>query len=269
MTQDLTPQAIMREILQQVESGELTLPTLPSMAQKILKASQDDSLTTESLTNLIEQDPAIAAHLVRIANSPLVGSKVDITDLKTAIGLFGVSYCSQLAISLALKQLFRARHKNISGLIEKTWEQSSRLASLCMVMAKDYNINPGSAYLAGLLHKIGALPILRWLDNQDSIPLTSEQIQQLLDEHQAQLAEQLLDDWQFPPSLCSVPHNYLNMDHNGKDSADLTDLVASAYFFLSEQKKDWQDCKVLERMGVTTEEIQKRMMAWQTKAASA
>lgn len=268
MIKDLTPQAIMQEILQQVESGELPLPTLPSMAQKILKASQEDSLTTESLTSLIEQDPAIAAHLVRIANSPLVGSKVDITDLKTAIGLFGTRYCSQLAISLALKQLFRARHKSISALIERTWEQSSGLASLCMVMARDYHINPGSAYLAGLLHKIGALPILRWLDNQDPVPLAADKIQHMLEHHQAKLAEQLLDDWQFPPSLCSVPHNYLNMNHNGKSSADLSDLVACAYFFLSEQESDWQDCKVLERLGLTTEEIQERMLAWQAKASS-
>ena len=262
-------ESMIEQILKQITDGTLALPTLPSMAQKILKANKDDDLTTDSLAHLVEQDPAIAAHLVRIANSPLVGSSVEVTDLRTAIGLFGVSYCSQLAVSLALKQLFRARHKLIARLIENIWQDSSRLAALCMVMAKDYKINPGSAYLAGLLHKIGCLPILRWLDDQQELALSENDILRLLDEHQSKLAEQLLDDWGFPPSLCAIPHNFLNLDHNGKNTADISDLVAGGYRFLSGKNSDWPECKVLERLGVTKDEIQKRMISWQTQAVSA
>lgn len=259
-------QQIIQQVMAEIESGALAMPTLPAMAQKILKASQSDSLTTESLAALIEQDPSIAAHLVRISNSPLVGCTTEVTDLRTAIGLFGLSYCSQLAISLALKQLFRAQKSTIHDLIAATWQDSSRLAALCMAMAKDYKINAGSAYLAGLLHKIGALPILRWLDQQEDIQLSKEEAKALIDDHQAELAEQLLRYWQFPESLCSVPHNYLNMDHNSKDKVDFTDLVASAYHFLSAAKKDWQECSVLSRLEIAADDMQKRMMAWQSLA---
>jgi len=262
-------QPLSEQLIPLINNGQLPLPTLPSLAQKVLKAAQDDNLTTDSLSALVEQDPAIAAHLVKIANSPLVGCPTEVTDLGTAIGLFGIGYCSQLAISLALRQLFRARHAVISDLIEHTWEESTRVANLCLVMATNYPINPGSAYLAGLLHKIGALPILRWLDEQTDIELSRTQIMTLVEQHQAQLAEQLLDDWCFPPSLCAVPHNYQNMNHNGKQQADMSDLVAAACYFLSEQRKDWQDCKVLERLGLTTDEVQKKMMAWQSRAAHA
>ncbi|MEL7401721.1 MAG: HDOD domain-containing protein, partial [Pseudomonadota bacterium] len=261
---------LVQQLLPLVEYGQLPQPTLPSMAQKVLQATKSNSLTTEQLAELVEQDPAIAAHLVKIANSPLVGCPNDITDLRTAIGLFGVRYCSQLAVSLALKQLFRAQQPVITEIIGQTWSDCTRVANLCMVMAKDYGINQGTAYLSGLLHRIGALPILRWLDEQTDINIERTAIQQLLHQHQAELGEQLLDDWGFPPALCVIPHTFANLDHPGKagtDSAQTSDLVAAAYHFLSVDRHQWQDCKVLDRLGVGLEEVQKKMMAWQSLAA--
>ena len=261
--------SLVEQILPLIETGKLPLPTLPSVAQEILQANKGDNLTTESLGHLIEQDPAITAHLIKIANSPLVGCSTEVTDLKTAIGLFGVLYCSQLAISLALKQLFRARHSVVAELIQKTWEDCSQVAGLCLVMAKSYSINPGSAYLAGLLHKIGALPILRWLDEQPELALSHAEIWQLLEQHQGNLAEQLLDDWCFPTALCAIPHTYNNLNFSGhqndQSQASSADLVAAAYHFVSSPSDtQWPDGAVLDRLGLTPDEMPEKMQHWQS-----
>lgn len=263
-------ESLVEQILPLIENGQLPLPTLPAIAQKVLQANQGDTLTTEALGHLIEQDPAITAHVIKIANSPLVGCSTEVTDLKTAIGLFGVMYCSQLAISLALKQLFRARHNVIAELIQQTWEECSHVATLCMAMAKSYSINPGTAYLAGLLHKIGTLPILRWLDEQPELALSKADIALLVEQHHANLADRLLDDWCFPTTLCAIPHTYNNLNHpglsqSGQSQASSSDLVAAAYYFTSSNvDKIWPDGAVLERLGLTTDEIQEKMEHWQS-----
>lgn len=255
-----------QDILIAIEQGQLALPTLPSIAQKILRASHNDALTSDHLAHLIEHDPAIAAQLVRISNSPLVGRPTHIADLTTAIGLLGVGYCSQLAISLALRQLFRAHHDFIKQHLESIWQHSNRISALAMTMAKALNVNPGEAYLAGLLQCIGALPLLRWLDNTDIPP---ENIPTILDLHQAEIGTQLLQTWEFPNSLCAIPRIRADLNQTIEPDSTLANIIALALYFLQEGKKDWQPCSVLNQLNIAPEDAQKKLMEWYSIAQSA
>lgn len=248
-----------QDILTAIEQGQLALPTLPSIAQKILRASHNDQLTSDHLAQLIEHDPAIAAQLVRISNSPLVGRPTHIADLPTAIGLLGVGYCSQLAISLALKQLFRARHDFIKHELESIWQHSNRISALAMTIAKALKVNPGEAYLAGLLQCIGALPLLRWLDKTDT-PV--ENIPNILNLHQAQIGAQLLKIWEFPDELCIIPLIRADLNQQIAPNSTLANIIALALYFLQEGKKEWQPCSVLEQLNINPEDAQKNLMEW-------
>ncbi|ASP39188.1 hypothetical protein CHH28_11085 [Bacterioplanes sanyensis] len=258
-------------IAQALESGEMAMPTLPDVAQNILRNSQSDLLTAQSLARQIEQDPAIAANLVRIANSPLVGRPNHIADLATAIGLLGVSYCAQLAISLALKQLFRAQKNIVKRELENTWRQSSEQAALCMIMAKDLDASPGEAFLAGLLHDIGLLPLLRWCDQQsDDHDLAT------LQHEQAPLGGHLLEIWQFPTLLQSVPMIrsdlsdpvlYLDQPPEQQSDERILDIVALASFYQANRDiKDWPASAVLQRLDIAPEEASKTMRTWSSLA---
>lgn len=255
-----------QDILTAIEQGQLALPTLPSIAQKILRASHNDELTSDHLAQLIEHDPAIAAQLVRISNSPLVGRPTHIADLTTAIGLLGVGYCSQLAISLALKQLFRARHEHIKHELEMIWQHSNRISALAMTMAKALKANPGEAYLAGLLQCIGALPLLRWLDNTDT---PAANIPHMLDLHQAKIGAQLLKTWEFPDSLCVIPLIRADLNQQIAPDSTLANIIALALYFLQDGKKEWQPCSTLEQLNIAPDDAQKKMMEWYSIAQSA
>lgn len=259
------------DITQALENGEMAMPTLPSVAESILRNSQSDMLTAQSLARQIEQDPAIAANLVRISNSPLVGRPNHIADLATAIGLLGVSYCAQLSISLALKQLFSAKKPEVSKALENTWRQSSEQAALCTIMAKELDASPGEAFLAGLLHQIGELPLLRWYDNHPE----EGDLEQLLSQ-QARLGEQLLQQWQFPPLLQSVPmiRNdlsdpalYLDQPPEHQSDERLLDIVALASFYLAHNDiEEWPSCAILQRLDIAPDEAGKAMHTWDSLA---
>ncbi|GGY45297.1 HDOD domain-containing protein [Bacterioplanes sanyensis] len=259
------------EITQALESGSLAMPTLPDVAQNILHNSQADQLTAQSLARLVEEDPAIAANLVRISNSPLVGRPNHIADLATAIGLLGVSYCAQLALSLALKQLFHAQHKEVKQQLEQTWRHSSEQAALCMMMAKDLDASPGEAFLAGLLHQIGRLPVLRWYDQQQQPVQLDEALQQ-----QAEVGQHLLEHWQFPVLLQSVPmirndlsDPVLYLDHPPEQQSQerVLDIVALASFFLEHRPvTEWPASAVLQRLDIAPDEASKAVQTWSSLA---
>jgi HD-like signal output (HDOD) protein len=259
------------EITQALEDGSLAMPTLPDVAQSILRKSQQDQLTAQSLARLVEQDPAISANLVRISNSPLVGRPNHIADLATAIGLLGVSYCAQLALSLALKQLFHAQHQEVKTELEQAWRHSGEQAALCMMMAKDLDASPGEAFLAGLLHQIGRLPLLRWYDQQQQ-PLELDALLQ----QQAELGQHLLQHWQFPPLLQSAPMIrddlsdpvlYLDNPPEQQSQERLLDIVALASFFLKHRPvEEWPASAVLQRLDIAPDEASKTVQTWSSLA---
>ena len=54
-----------------IASGALELPILPQVASQVLAMSTSDDTNARSLAELLHRDQAIAAHVLRVANSPL------------------------------------------------------------------------------------------------------------------------------------------------------------------------------------------------------
>ena len=54
-----------------IASGALELPILPHVASQVLAMSTLDDANARSLAELLHSDQAIAAHILRLANSPL------------------------------------------------------------------------------------------------------------------------------------------------------------------------------------------------------
>ena len=59
------------QITKALEQDRLELPTLPEVAFKVRDVAERDEVTIPQLCRVIEQDPALAAHLIKVANSPM------------------------------------------------------------------------------------------------------------------------------------------------------------------------------------------------------
>jgi HD-like signal output (HDOD) protein len=235
-------------IMRAVENGSLTLPTLPEVALRIRQCEQDPNLDIHSLTRIIEHDPATTAQLLRIANSPLVRREVKVADLSKAISLLGMNYCSKVAISLSTKQLFNSQNPESEIRMREIWQHSLNIACHCYVLANKAGLVPEEAFLAGLLHKIGALPIITMADSRSQYDLA--ELNRTIEEVHPMLGESILSHWQFPRSIADIPQNY--QDHSRYiNSIDLCDLVTIAHNQTcpKEQRSQWKDILAVERLG--------------------
>lgn len=72
-------QAIVAEVLPALEDNRLDLPTLPDMAEKVRKLIDDPNVSADKLIHLLSTDPAISAHIVKVANNAALseGKSVD------------------------------------------------------------------------------------------------------------------------------------------------------------------------------------------------
>jgi putative nucleotidyltransferase with HDIG domain len=128
------------------------LPPMPHIAQLVMEKVGDPSTTARQLQDIIYQDQALAARILKIANSAFYGLSRSVTSLTAAIGTIGFNTIKSLVISSAMRDLFKS-----FGLTEQLlWEHSLGCAFSSRAIAKRLKFSKlEEAFLAGLLHDIG------------------------------------------------------------------------------------------------------------------
>ena len=66
------------------------LPAMPAIAQEIVKSVDDPNSSIAHLKNLVEQDSALAAKLLKMSNSSLYGFPSEIRSIAHALSLLGL-----------------------------------------------------------------------------------------------------------------------------------------------------------------------------------
>ena len=137
------------------------LPAMPATAAQILELATNPRANARQLANIIEQDPAMAAQILRYANSSLYGYRGGIQDLQTAIArVLGFDYVLNLALGFAIGKSLRIPRDGPFGL-EAFWTHSVHAARLVEQLAnhlpREMRPQRGTAYLAGLLQNLGRL----------------------------------------------------------------------------------------------------------------
>jgi HD-like signal output (HDOD) protein len=130
---------------------------VPASAQRVMALSSDDDADVKKIADAVSADPAIAAQLLKIANSPLFAHSRQITDLKRAVVLIGRKELHSIAVAMAML----AAVKLDTPLSKKLSNSSVLSATFAKVLAIHVGGSDGpTAFLAGLLCEIGALACL-------------------------------------------------------------------------------------------------------------
>ena len=131
------------------------LPTMPTIARRLIEMLCEVEKETEELCELISQDPALTAKLLQIANSALYSLSSEVTSIKHAVVLLGQDEVIQLAVSTLLAKRFLTVPKELKGHAERLWKHCLATAYI----AKDFgsDIEEPDLYTLGILHDIGWL----------------------------------------------------------------------------------------------------------------
>ncbi len=222
-------QTFLTELLDAIEHDRLTLPTLPEVALRIRDAVEDPDVSAGKLSTLISQDAALAARIIKVANSPLLRGRVQVDNLQLAITRLGITFVRNLVTGLAMQQMFQATSDVVDAQLRKVWEHSTNVASICHVLATHYTkLKPDQAMLGGLVHEIGILPILTAAEDTPELLAQPEVLESIIDQLHPRLGTAILKAWDFPPELVAIPENYMNFGRDAGSKADYVDLVTVA-----------------------------------------
>jgi HD-like signal output (HDOD) protein len=82
--------------------GEITLPSPPSVAIKLLSIIKKEKLTLQELTEVISYEPAMAAKILSISNSAFYALPYKVDTIDDAISVLGMNVLKNMTLSLAL-----------------------------------------------------------------------------------------------------------------------------------------------------------------------
>jgi len=139
------------------------LPTLPSVATRVVAMTEDPNCSQQELAKVVELDPAIATKLLKLVNSPFYGIRGAIGSVQQALVFVGMTNIRNLVLSASVMELFDEGGDSANFSRKDLWLHSLGTAFSARAIAKTARtVDPEIAFTAGLIHDVGKLIIDRF-----------------------------------------------------------------------------------------------------------
>jgi HD-like signal output (HDOD) protein/ActR/RegA family two-component response regulator len=142
------------------QMGEL--PSLPRTYERFVEAIENPETTIRELVGIVEQDVALSARCLQLANSAYFGLRRRLDTLGQAVTYLGVSTLRAMVLSSAIFSAFRADGRLTHTELEQLERHAVLVANTAKLLLVDEDARQ-QAFMAGMLHDIGRL-ILSTLD---------------------------------------------------------------------------------------------------------
>ena len=150
-------------ILRQVDG----LPTLPAVAVQVLQVAASEAASVKDICRAIENDPALAVRILKLVHRADVGVTGEVTTLERAVLLLGFEAVRSAVLAVSVFASFGPNAKDDASFQTNHWKHAVAVGACSELIAneavanwgRDAGVQPGEAFLAGLLHDIGKLAL--------------------------------------------------------------------------------------------------------------
>lgn len=151
----------LQELIMRVEArrrrgGSSSLPSVPRMYARLTELLASGDATAQDAAAIVEEDIALAAKVLQLANSAYFGRRQTVSRLRDAVAYLGLDALRALALSAAVFQEFKVDPPIAGFDIEALQHHSTRVARLAEAIAAEQG-SKQDAFAAGLLHDVGLL----------------------------------------------------------------------------------------------------------------
>ena len=231
--------SLFNEIMHAFNIGELKLPSLPDIAIKLKSAIGNSNIDVEDVARIIAADPAMAARLIQVVNSPAIQSAETITTLKKAIVRLGLATTRNLVVSYSVKQLFKTRTDMLKKRMHTLYQHSVEVAAISYAVARvSKTLQPDELLLAGLVHDIGVIPVISYIEDTGLELQDESELEYIIQKLRAVVGSMVIKNWGFSEDLLSVVEYAEDWHRNESEELDMCDIVNVAQIYSMLHCKD-------------------------------
>ncbi len=219
---------LQRAALDLVKTGAAPLPPYPAVALRVKQAAGRQDIGLAEISQLVRSDAALAADLLRCANSTMYRRGDPVTSLTQALTRVGAREVMRLALASSL-----ASHAHAPGPLAPVrrliWLEGIASAVLCQELARLRHLDPEEAFVVGLLHDFGKIVAASCVETvagrgKHDLPWPVVEWAELLERLHVPLGVEMATRWHLPEIVIET----ISAHHGGgpdDGEADLLQLV--------------------------------------------
>ena len=214
----------MSDFLEKILNNE-KIPSPSSVAIRLIELVSQPEVDVQELTTVLSADPILSARVIDYANTPIVGAKREITDLRQAVLVMGTRMLRLLSLSFSLMETRNDGRFDY----EAFWRLSLGTALASKIIANQNGEEGDREFLVGLLLNVGQIGIgntfpdelASMLPRDGSIlDISTKKEKEILGVHRFEVGAALTRKWNFPETTVEQIEAY-NPEHLSKDSLNL------------------------------------------------
>ncbi|MED5464388.1 MAG: HDOD domain-containing protein [Myxococcota bacterium] len=225
--QEKLSQTLQQIIINRVKSGNLVLPVQSKLGQELGQLLEDPKTDLPRLTKMIERDPIITAHVIKMTNSALHRRSGKIDSFAQAVEHLGFRNIKNVVMNAISRTIFISHDARINSTVQGMIEHSQAVALLSRNVAGiSGQVDAEPAYVAGLLHDIGKLVTAAYLlEFERSLPtrealdwITYDEWMAVIDDSHRAIGVAVIQGWGLPEILVRVLEQKDDYDTDDKMS---------------------------------------------------
>ncbi|WP_076543033.1 HDOD domain-containing protein [Shewanella sp. UCD-KL21] len=227
-------------LLKKLKDDALVLPTLPEVAMRVQEVVSNPNSSLKQVGDIIGQDAAISARIIKVANSALYSRGNKAENISAAVNRIGLVQIKTIVTSVALEQLFISTNEMVWEVMDEVWQTSIEVTAAAGALLAIYNkrnpnkkLDAETLTLAGLVHNIGALPVLSEAETRPDTFTSIEQLRGLVRKMQGPIGRAILKTWDFAPELMEVVERWADL-HYLSEQVTYLDFIRSAAYYSGE-----------------------------------
>ena len=196
-------------IHKRLESGEVDLPVFDDIALRIHREVRENKLDADLICGILEEDLALVAELLRMANSSFFAGMSPVGSLKEAAVRLGVRQIASIVFSVSQKRLYSASSGMFTTRLNNLWKHTSAVSigSRWLAANSGFRNLADDAFVCGLLHDIGKLSLICIMEDiieKDGLELSDELVDVTISSMYCEHGGYLLETWNLPEEYRTV-----------------------------------------------------------------
>ena len=200
------------------------LPALPQVVVQVIKLTEDPDSTAQDINNVLNQDQAITARVLKMANSAFYGFPRRIGSVTDAIILLGFRTLRSIVMAASVSDILNKEMEGYALEYGELWRHSQCTAMAARLIARKSKFAfLDLAYTAALLHDIGKVILnntMKETYREVVASVTDDNISfidaenKILGFNHAEVGARVAEKWNLPPETVEA----IQLHHSPEDA---------------------------------------------------
>ena len=213
-------------------SQPIELPIFHPVAIKLQKMLTNYDFTVDEVSQVASEDMSLASQMLKIANSPMYMGRSKVATIKEAVIRLGAQQVINLVIAASQASVHSSTNPALDNYMKEMWLHSHgcALGGRWLALSCGMRGVADETYLAGLLHDVGKLYLLKSIENLVKAGVINslfddELILEIFEAMHVEQGYRMMQHWNFPLMYCEVIR-----DHHAEEWDTVNKMLAIVRF---------------------------------------